>query len=538
MRIRIGAMALTLAAALVLQSMSHAASQGTGGTVARPAAPGAIDAAFKQFWDARSPDEAARAAAAVLQSGVSVDEAFARLKRGRAYLPQAARGVVRLSRRVGQDEFGYTLDVPQTYDPSRAYQVRVQLHGGVTGREDGAVRGSGAIGSLAGTEQIYVLPNAWIRAPWWGDKQIENIRAILDSVKRSYNVDENRVVLSGVSDGGTAAYYTAMRETTMFASFLPLNGAIVVLANDSLDIANDIYANNLLNRPFFVVNGRRDPLYPPGVVEPYVEHLQRGGVDLTFRPQADGVHNTAWWPQVRDAFEAFVHDHPRAPYPARLTWQSDGSAITNRAHWIVIDELAEPNPQDQRPPLADLNRFEPAPLANFGVRAEGTRIIGVLGASAASTFDLRPDDVVTAVDGYPIPQGSGGFLDFLSTFPGNRLMTLTVQRGNARLDLRGYFSPGRSAPRPLFARTVPSGRVDLVRDGTTVQATTRGVSAFTLLLSPDVFDLGKPVKVVADGRIVFDGLVTKNLATLMKWAARDNDRTMLFDAEIRVKIAP
>jgi hypothetical protein len=45
------------------------------------------------------------------------------------------------------------------------------------------------------------------------------------------------------------------------------------------------------------------------------------------------------------------------------------------------------------------------------------------------------------------------------------------------------------------------------------------------------------VKVVADGRTVFDGRVTKNLATLMKWAAHDNDRTMLFGAEIDVRLA-
>ena len=66
----------------------------------------------------------------------------------------------------------------------------------------------------------------------------------------------------------------------------------------------------------------------------------------------------------------------------------------------------------------------------------------------------------------------------------------------------------------------------------TVRATTRGVAAFTLLLSPDVFDFSKPVVVVADGREVFNGLVKKDVETLLRWAARDNDRTMLFGAEL------
>ena len=76
-----------------------------------------------------------------------------------------------------------------------------------------------------------------------------------------YNVDENRVVVSGVSDGGTGAYYVAMRETTPFASFLPLNGYWMVLASGDIDDGM-LFANNLRNKPLFAVNGGRDPLYP------------------------------------------------------------------------------------------------------------------------------------------------------------------------------------------------------------------------------------------------------------------------------------
>jgi hypothetical protein len=81
------------------------------------------------------------------------------------------------------------------------------------------------------------------------------------------------------------------------------------------------------------------------------------------------------------------------------------------------------------------------------------------------------------------------------------------------------------------------GRVDLTRAGNLITASTRGVAAFTLLLSPDQFDFAKPVKVVANGRTVFDGTIEKNVRTLLKYAASDNDRTMLFGAELRVDLA-
>jgi hypothetical protein len=88
----------------------------------------------------------------------------------------------------------------------------------------------------------------------------------------------------------------------------------------------------------------------------------------------------------------------------------------------------------------------------------------------------------------------------------------------------------------LFDNNRPSGRVDLVRMGNTVSATTRGVAELTLLLSPDAFDFTQPVKVEANGRVLFNGRVEPSVATLLKWAARDNDRTMLFGAELHIKV--
>jgi len=406
-----------------------------------------IDGAFQKFWAAESPDSAAQAALDVEKSGVTFEDAIARLKAGRRYSAQQA-GIVRFTNKTSDGiEHYYSVNVPENYDPAKKYQVRFQLHGGVDGRTDNQPRGNGAIGQLAGAEQIYVLPYAWHDAPWWSDDQVLNFRAIVDHLKRTYNVDENHVVVSGVSDGGTGAYYIAMRETTLFASFLPLNGFIMVLANDDIDNGQN-YPNNLRNKPMFVVNGGRDRLYPTSAVEPYTRHLIQSGVTIDYHPQPTGEHNTAWWPQVKDLFESFVTSHPRDPYPDTVTWTAANASEHRRAHWMVIDEWG---------PRAG----EPARMSNVNVAR---------GVSA------------------------------------------------------------------LFENLKPSGRVDLTRKGNSVEATTRGVASFTLLLSPDEFDFAQPVKVVVNGRTAFEGRVERNLKTLLKWAARDNDRTMLFGAEAKVSV--
>jgi hypothetical protein len=439
------AMAVTLAAS-VLFVFGRLVLQ------AQPPAPAAVEAAFQKFWDARSPAEATKVVDGVIKSGVFYDDALRRLKQGRTYAPQKSGVVMTTNRTDDKIEHYYAVNVPPDYDPARRYQVRFQLHGGVMGRTTNQPRNSGEIGALAGAEQFYVIPYSWSDAPWWTDDQVLNMNAIVDTLKRTYNIDENRVVVSGVSDGGTGAYYLAMRDTTPFASFLPLNGFIMVLANVDNGIHDELYPNNLRNKPMFVVNGGRDRLYPTSIVEPYVLHMKKTGVTIDYHPQPLGEHNTAWWPEVKDPYETFVAAHPRNSSPDRLTWETSDLAH-NRAHWLVITKLGR-QPDDKKD-LPDVNEYSP--------------------------------------------------IDVLSV--------------------------------PMFEHRARSGRVDLTKTGNTVDAVSRGVASFTLLISPDAFDLSQPIKVTANGQTVFDAKVEPSLATLMKWAAKDNDRTMLYSAEIGITLS-
>jgi predicted esterase len=498
------------------------------------AAATSVDEAFTAFWRATSVTHAVWAADDVIQSGAAFEDVYARLQRGRTYSTDVPRGVVKLSRRPAAMEFPYTLDVPATYDPAKRYQVRVQLHGGVLRQEPG-VRGDGSIGALAGVEQIYVLPQSWADAQWWDANQIENVPAILDSVKRTYNIDENRIVLSGVSDGGTATYFFAMRDTTPFASFLPLNGFILVLRNRDLGIRGALFPHNMTNKPFFVVNGGQDHLYPTTRVDRFITSFKQNGLSVDYRPQPDAGHNTAWWPQLKDAYESFVAEHPRVPHPSALTWTTDETATRNRAHWLVIDKLSTPRPNEELP---DINNLDRGQEPNFGLRSVGMRVASVLPGSNALDFGFQPGDVVERVNERALPRGVE-LTEFLSIFQSGDTLRFAVSRGDRMVELVGIYRPSlmRSVS-PVFVTNEPVGRVDIRREGNQFRAQTRGVAAFTLLLSPDAIDFAKPVTVVADGRTVFDGRVQKSVATLMKWAARDNDRTMLYAAEVPVTVTP
>jgi membrane-associated protease RseP (regulator of RpoE activity) len=296
-----------------------------------------------------------------------------------------------------------------------------------------------------------------------------------------------------------------------------------------------IFLNNLRNKPLFAVNGGRDPLYPTRVVEPYIEHLKHGGVSIDYHPQPNAAHNTAWWPEVKDTYEAFVRQHPRKPLPDTLTWETGNGAAFNRAHWLIIDRLGAQK-SDARA-LADLNEMPMPPSADFGARSIGLRVNKVAEGSNAARVGLKAGDVLLRVNDRSVAAASG-VGDALSDEPPGSKIALLVARDNQPVELEGIYQPQivETPPKPLFARGGAPGRVDLTRTGNLVTAATRGVAAFTLLLSPDQFDFGKPVKVIANGRTVFEGKVEKNVRTLLKYAALDNDRTMLFGAELHIKL--
>ena len=507
-----------------------------GLSAGQPAARPTADAAFASFFQAADQKQAAAGVGEIVASGVSFEEAFRRLKQGRPYSREVPRGAVQRSHRTETGEYFYSLDIPETYDPTRKYQVRLQLHGGVGRIEENVPPKSSTTGRLMGAEQIYVMPYAWRDAPWWSGRQIENLRSIIDAVKRTYNVDENRIVLAGVSDGGTGAYFVAMRDTTPFASFLPLNGFIMVLKNETSEDEGDLSPNNLLNKPLFVVNGGRDPIYPTSTVDPYIEHLKGAGVVLDYRPQPNAAHDTSWWPDVKESFEQFVADHPRRPLPDTLTWESGPPNIPSRSHWLVIERLAPA--RSAAAALADANRMTIRPAADFGIRASGTRVNRVVKGSNAEQIGMRAGDRVVALNNQPTAPGTD-VADVLRNFPAGRPIIVTVMRGNESIRLTGRYAPTvlPGEAEAMFPRQRDSGRVDLTRVDNRITATTSGVAAFTLLLSPDQFDFNRPVSVVVNGQTTFAGTVNKNLGTLLKWAALDNDRTMLFAAELPIQVA-
>ena len=379
------------------------------------------------FWRASNAEERAASRARLLEASDDVNELYQWLKTGPLYSADEQKGLLMQSRAgINRVEFPYAVSIPDSYDPAAPNAVEFLLHGGV-GRpepETGVDFFQQTIEGTADDARIIVVPAGWQDASWWHENQAENIPSILDSLKRRYNIDENRVTLAGISDGGTGTYFFAFKQPTEWAAFMPYIGYPALLRYARSGGYN-LHFENLINKPLYIVSGGADPLYSVSTVASFIEVLREAGVKHTWRVIENGGHDTHWYAEERAALEQFRQASPRDPLPDRVQWVADRANRFNRNHWIVITQLRRPS-------------------------------------------------------------------------------------------------------QPGFLRAS--------REGNVFDVTARGVSRFTLLLSPEEVDFGLPVTVRINGVEFSQAVMAQSRETLLKWARTDLDRTMLFTAELPIVV--
>ncbi len=233
----------------------------------------------------------------------------------------------------------YYVKIPSDYRPDRPAGVFLFLHGGVRrpawkARE----RWWPEHPALSPPGFISVYPNAWKQAYWWQPDQVENLRQILIRLRSTYNIDNNRIFLAGASDGGTGAYYFALRHNTAFAGFLIFLSVPDALSNPALNVQGQLYLPNLKNKPLLLINGAKDPLVPISRVKRFLPEFKQMGVDATSIIVPEGGHDLNWLSDYRDSIHAFLSKNLRKPYPTSLSWQTDGSGTGNRIHWLIVEE--------------------------------------------------------------------------------------------------------------------------------------------------------------------------------------------------------
>lgn len=194
----------------------------------------------------------------------------------------AATGVLHSSDEPGA-RGGFSMYLPEDYDPARPLPLVVALHGG-SGNGRAFLWSWVRAARTAGA--IVVAPTAIGRT--WAlqgtDVDSPNLSSIVEFVASRWSIDPERRLLTGMSDGGTFSYVSGLDAGSPFTHLAPVSAAFHPMLAQFAD------PERLTGLPIHIVHGARDWMFPATMAREAEAALGRAGATVTYVEMADLSH--------------------------------------------------------------------------------------------------------------------------------------------------------------------------------------------------------------------------------------------------------
>ena len=191
---------------------------------------------------------------------------------------------------------GFTLYVPEYLDLQKSASLVIVLHGG-TGH------GADFLWSWLREARTrgFILMAPTSQQDTWSlmgeEHDLGPLMAMLDFVKQQCNVDEEHILLTGMSDGATYSLLAGLVDNSPFTHLAPFSG---VLHPEIQMLGRMQYARD---RDIYLVHGTLDWMFPIESAYMAQSELEMAGANLTFR-----------------AVEGLSHTYCRTENPALINW--------------------------------------------------------------------------------------------------------------------------------------------------------------------------------------------------------------------------
>lgn len=259
--------------------------------------------------------------------GATVEKLEKLIESGVLYPPNPAVGSLHRSIHIGGKKMSYALYVPEKYNPEHAYPLIVCLHG------------AGFVGdsyldrwkTRLGEESLLVCPTIEMGG-WWSSQGEELVLAVIDAVQSKYNIDPNRISLTGMSNGGIGTYLVGIFNASRFSAVSPMAGGI----------PEEIFPflKNLSSTGIYIIHGSKDQVMPVALSRDVSSYLKREKIPHIYRehnrehPMAGGH----FFPREElPALVSWFKRQDRNPYPSRVVSVRDSIHLAP-FYWTEIDE--------------------------------------------------------------------------------------------------------------------------------------------------------------------------------------------------------
>lgn len=124
-----------------------------------------------------------------------------------------------------------------------------------------------AVPGLKSLNTIIVSPEGENQL-WSTGNNEEKILSIISNAKKYWNVDPNKIAVTGYSNGGNGSWYFADHHPELFSAAIPMASAYP--SNTKIDI------------PLYVIHGKKDDLFEISRTEKWVNKSKEKGTDIIF----------------------------------------------------------------------------------------------------------------------------------------------------------------------------------------------------------------------------------------------------------------
>ena len=198
---------------------------------------------------------------------------------------------------------GFSLYVPEYLEPTKARSLVVALHGGTGHGADflwswlREARTRGFI-LLAPTSQ----QDTWSLSG--EEHDLEPLATMITYIKENWAIDDNHILLTGMSDGGTYTLLAGLQEHSPFTHLAPFSGVLhpEICMSGRIRFAHE--------RNIFLVHGTSDWMFPIETAYMAKSELESAGANLTF-----------------SAEEGLSHTYARFQNPHLITWFNPDLAL-------------------------------------------------------------------------------------------------------------------------------------------------------------------------------------------------------------------
>ena len=222
----------------------------------------------------------------------------------------------------------YVVHVPEEYRGDEPFPLLVVLGGG-PGRSTQTAQAASEVARAWGGLVVYPEAHGY----WWDPAPTASVHALVREVLGLFNVDTNRVFLTGSSNGGTGAFLYATLWTDRLAAAAPLMGAGVAMFEREPPAVS-----NLARLPMLFLHGSDDRVIPSYATQDTVAAIRRAAKDAPVQQEIlKGRGHDLFLATDDGRTLGFLEGRVRDPFPRRVTVQTRSLDFA-RAYWLEVAE--------------------------------------------------------------------------------------------------------------------------------------------------------------------------------------------------------